>query len=169
MQPLRQQLDGKANVYRIHQNGGDSSSFVTKMKAMHETMQDPGLDKHWSFDWDVIQFNVGLHDLKYIADGKLDKERGKQVSSLAGYEKNLRQIITFLNKSFPDTSLVFATTTPVPNGEPGRVAGDAARYNQAALELLQDYPDILINDLYTLTLSNHREWWSKPGNVHFRW
>jgi len=167
MQHLRQQLGGKANVYRIHQNGGDSSSFIPKMESMHKVMRDPELDNHWSFDWDVIQFNVGLHDLKYVVGGKLDRQNGQQVNSFADYENNLRSIIAYLAQTSPDAKLIFATTTPVPEGEAGRIAGDAARYNQVALKVLQNYPDIVVNDLYALTLPNHSKWWSKPGNVHF--
>ena len=33
MEPLRKELQGKANVYRLHRNGGDSSAFITNMKS----------------------------------------------------------------------------------------------------------------------------------------
>ena len=63
--------------------------------------------------------------------------------------------------------MVFATTTPVPEGARGRDAGDARKYNAAALEVIQAYPDIAINDLFTLTLPHQAQWWRKPGNVHY--
>ncbi|MCA9018057.1 MAG: SGNH/GDSL hydrolase family protein, partial [Planctomycetaceae bacterium] len=163
----RDALKGKANVYRLYCNGGDSASFINKMQTMHDTMRDKDLKGHWDFDWDVIHFNVGLHDLKYLKDGKLDRVNGKQVTSLEEYEQNLRGIISYLKKLAPNAKLIFVTTTPVPEGEPGRVAGDAAKYNAVALKVLKDYPEIGVNDLYGFTKPHHEKWWTKPGNVHF--
>lgn len=166
-QRVRSALKGQANVYRLHCNGGDSGSFIAKMTKMHNAMRDGKLDTPWTFEWDVIQFNVGLHDLKYISGKKLDKENGKQVSSLEVYKQNLHAIVAYLKELAPGAKLIFATTTPVPKGAPGRIAGDAEKYNKAALEVLSDYPEIKINDLYTFTKPKQPEWWVAPGNVHF--
>jgi hypothetical protein len=38
-------------------------------------MFHPYYDEGWDFEWDLIHFNVGLHNLKYIVDGKLDPNR----------------------------------------------------------------------------------------------
>lgn len=167
-QRVRSVLKGQANVYRLYCNGGDSGSFIPKMTKMHDAMRHEKLDAPWTFEWDVIQFNVGLHDLKYLSGKKLDKENGKQVSSLADYKKNLRDMVAYLKKLAPNAKLIFATTTPVPEGEPGRFGGDAAKYNKAALEVLADYPEIQINDLFIFTKPNHPEWWVAPGNVHYK-
>ena len=165
---VRELLDGKANVYRLHVNGGDSSSFVSKMETLHSTMQSSKLDGHWTHEWDIIQVNVGLHDLKYVVNrSKLEKVNGTQVSSPDEYASNLKGIISFLSYHHPNAKLVFALTTPVPHGEPGRRAGDAARYNEVALKVLESHPEIVVNDLYSLTKPHHSEWWIKPGNVHF--
>ena len=166
-QRLRGQLKNQANVYRLYCNGGDSGSFIGKMAQMHTAMCDENLDAPWTFEWDVIQFNVGLHDLKYLSSGKLDKEHGVQVSSPEVYKKNLRDIVAYLKKLAPNAKLIFATTTPVPDGAQGRFAGDAAKYNQAAVEVLRDFPEITINDLFTFTKANQPQWWSKPGDVHY--
>jgi alpha-L-fucosidase len=166
-QTVREQLDGKVNVYRIQENGGDSSSFIPKMTRMHDTMRSAALDDPWSFDWDVIHFNVGLHDLKFVKDGELDKENGTRVTSIGEYEQNLRDIVEYLRVLAPDAALIFATTTPVPEGARGRIVGDAARYNAAALKALAEDPQVRNNDLYTPTFENHSSWWAKPGNVHF--
>lgn len=163
----RDALKGKANTYRLFCNGGDSSSFIKKMENMHQTMQDKNLKGHWDFDWDVIHFNVGLHDLKYMSGKKLDHINGKQVTSTEEYEKNLRSIIAYLKKLSPKAKLIFVTTTPVPQGGTGRIAGDAAKYNQVALKVLKDHPEIVVNDLYNFTKPHHKAWWTKPGNVHF--
>ena len=159
---VRAELMGKANVYRIQVNGGDSSSFVSKMDTMHETMK-----AYWTHDWDVVHFNVGLHDLKYVVNGKLDRVNGKQVSSLAEYEANLRSVVAYLKKRALKARLIFVTTTPVPQGEAGRIAGDAAKYNRVALKVMNNFPEIEINDLYGFTKPHHSNWWSKPGNVHY--
>ena len=161
-QRVRAKIEGQANVYRLFRNGGSSQGFVQLMENMHDVMCDEQLEEPWDFQWDVIHFNVGLHDLKYLLDGKLDKENGVQVTSLEDYKKNLRDIVAYLKKLAPNAKLIFATTTPVPDGAQGRFVGDAKKYNEAALEVLRDFPEIVINDLFTFTKP-----WSKPGDVHF--
>ncbi|WP_299668723.1 hypothetical protein [uncultured Polaribacter sp.] len=131
-------------------------------------MFQPYLSQGWDFEWDVIHFNVGLHDLKYVVDGKLDKQNGKQVSSLETYENNLRSIINYLKTNYPKAKLIFATTTPVPEGEPGRNAGDAKQYNTIALKVINDHKDIIINDLYKFSIPVLEKFAVRPGNVHFK-
>jgi hypothetical protein len=166
-QRVRENLDKKANVYRLYRNGSDSNGFIQKMTKMHSAMQNNALHGAWTFQWDVIHFNVGLHDLKFVKDGKLDKTNGQQVSSLEEYKNNLRNIVLYLKQLSPKAHLIFATTTPVPEDAQGRVAGDATKYNNAALEVLQEFPEVTINDLYQLTKPNHSKWWIKPGDVHY--
>jgi hypothetical protein len=163
----RASLDGLADVYRLHANGGSSKGFIELMEKFRTTMFKPHLKQGWDFEWDVIHFNVGLHDLKYVLNGKLDKENGTQVSSLRTYEHNLRSIIEYLKTTYPKAKLIFATTTPVPEGEPGRIAGDAKRYNKRALRVMRDYKDIQINDLYKFSLPVIKAHAAGPGNVHF--
>lgn len=130
------------------------------MRAEH--LMDP-----WDFSWDVIHFNVGLHDLKYVVDGKLNKVDGIQVTSPEAYAEHLRQIVRYLHEFAPEAKLIFATTTPVSEGEPGRLPGDAAVYNRVAVEVLAEFPDVVINDLHAFTQPHHADWWFAPGNVHF--
>ena len=165
---VRESLKGKACVYRLHENGGSSNDFIRKMEAFRNAMFKPNLKNGWDFEWDLIHFNVGLHDLKYVVNGKLNKEEGKQVSSLDTYESNLRHIIQYLKNNYPNAKLIFATTTPVPEGEPGRVAGDAVNYNKTALTALKDHDDIIVNDLYTYAEPVLEKYATKPGNVHFK-
>ncbi|QBG48819.1 SGNH/GDSL hydrolase family protein [Verrucomicrobia bacterium S94] len=164
---VRNLLTGKANVYRIYCNGGDSGSFIPKMQKMESVMQNPELDDPWNFAWNVIHFNVGLHDLKYIKNGKLDRDNGTQVSSVNEYKKNLRAMIGYLQETAPDAKLIFATTTPVPEGADGRFSGDAVKYNAAAMEVLKEFPEVAVNDLYRFTTPHQTEWWRGPGNVHY--
>lgn len=164
---VREELKGKASVFRIFNNGQSSHEFIPKMDKLERTMFEPYLKGGWDFEWDLIHFNVGLHDLKYMKGGELDKENGTVVSDVATYKENLHGICQFLQRKFPNTRLVFATTTPVPKNAKGRFAGDAKKYNAAALEVLKNYPSIVINDLYGFTLPNHARWMVKPGNVHY--
>ncbi|WP_372753447.1 SGNH/GDSL hydrolase family protein [Labilibaculum sp.] len=163
---VRESLEGKANVIRLFKNGGSSHNFIPNMEKMHDSMFQPSLDKGWNFKWDLIHFNVGLHDLKYLKGKHLSKE-GTLVSSLSIYKKNLDGICKYLMLKFPKTKLVFATTTPVPENAKGRYQGDSIKYNKAALEVLVNYPNIVVNDLYTFTFPHHKEWMQEPGNVHY--
>jgi len=164
---VRKSLKGKATVFRLFTNGGSSRNFISNMDRMRKAMFQPDLKGGWDFKWDLIHFNVGLHDLKYLANGHLDKKNGKQVSSINEYKANLELICRYLKTNFPDAKLIFATTTPVPPNAKGRYEGDSLRYNQAAREVLVNYPDIVINDLYTITKPHQDEWAQEPGNVHF--
>ena len=102
-----------------------------------------------------------------MAGKKLDKENGKQVTSVEAYQQNLKKIVAYLGQSSPDAKLIFATTTPVTEGANGRFAGDAEKYNAAAMKVLVNHPEITINDLFKLTKPNLTKWWTKPGDVHF--
>ncbi|WP_161636222.1 SGNH/GDSL hydrolase family protein [Saccharicrinis fermentans] len=163
---VQQCLKGKANVYRLFKNGGSSRDFIPNMEKLHSTMFQPGLKNGWNFKWDIIHFNVGLHDLKYLKGRHLDKN-GKQVSSLEEYKRNLNQICHYLKTQFPKAIIIFATTTSVPENSKGRFKGDSAKYNRAAKEVLVSYPDIIINDLYSFTLPHQKQWAQAPGNVHY--
>ena len=165
---VQKELEGKANVFRIFNNGQSSDMFIPKMETLKQTMFQPYLKGGWDFKWDVIHFNVGLHDLKYLKDGKLDKENGKQVNSTEVYKANLDAICVYLQKEYPKAKLIFATTTAVPDeGAEGRFAGDSEKYNLAAREVLVKYPSITINDLYSFTKPNASEWHIAPANVHY--
>ena len=166
-QQVRGNLANQANVYRLYRNGSDSGGFIAKMDKMHSVMQNEALKEHWDFNWDVIHFNVGLHDLKYVKAGKLDRVNGQLTASIDEYKTNLRNIVVYLKKLAPQATLIFATTTPVPEGEQGRFAGDAIKYNTAALDVLKNFPEVQINDLYQFTKPNHSQWWIKPGDVHY--
>ncbi|MBP1840035.1 SGNH/GDSL hydrolase family protein [Formosa algae] len=165
---VRKELEGQANVFRFHKNGQSSDKFIPFMETFKTTMFQPYLKEGWNFDWDVIHFNVGLHDLKYLKDGKLDKINGKQVNSIDAYKANLHKICQYLMKEYPKAKLIFATTTAVPSeGADGRFAGDSEKYNVAALSVLENYPSIQINDLYAFTKPHESEWFIKPHNVHY--
>lgn len=161
------ELDGRANVIRLPANGSHSGEIIAKMKAMQAAMSDPALADPWRFKWDIIHFNVGLHDFKYVVSGKLDKNSGTIVNSVEQYRANLLAAIAYFRAIAPDAQLIFATTTPVPEGEPGRFVEDAVRYNAVAMEVMQQ-ENIPVNDLYGFTLVHLDDWIVAPGNVHYR-
>ncbi|MFZ4766667.1 MAG: SGNH/GDSL hydrolase family protein [Roseimicrobium sp.] len=121
--------------------------------------------------WDVIHFNWGLHDLKHV---KPDTN-GAKTSDLATdppqvtvevYEKQLREIVAKLKAT--GAKLIFATTTPVPEGamKVYRTNADAIRYNEAALRVMKEN-HIAVNDLYAFALPKLQEIQIQPANVHF--
>ncbi|WP_158973909.1 SGNH/GDSL hydrolase family protein [Cellulophaga sp. L1A9] len=165
---VRASLENKADVMRLHVNGNSSHNLVNNMEVFKKALFQPYLKDGWNFEWDVIHFNVGLHDLKYLADNKLNKEAGIQVSSLEVYESNLNNIISYLKNTYPKAKLIFATTTPVPDGAEGRFAGDAKKYNKVALKVLKNHSDIIINDLYTFSIPLQKTYAEGPGNVHYQ-
>lgn len=152
---VREQLQGRANVHRIPTNGGPTTRGVSSIDA-------------WLGDgkWDVIHFNWGLHDLKYVdAQGNLIDTitNGKPQVSLEDYERNLDQLVARMKQT--GAKLIFATTTPVPEGAAGRIPSDAEKYNAAALRVMQKH-GVAIDDLYTFALPKLAEI-QLPANVHF--
>ncbi|MDO6737744.1 SGNH/GDSL hydrolase family protein [Wenyingzhuangia sp. 2_MG-2023] len=164
---VRVSLKNKACVYRLHTNGQSSDYFIPRMEALRKKMFEPFLKGGWDFEWDVIHFNVGLHDLKYLAGNKLDKEKGTQVSTLEVYEENLHKIINYLNTTYPKAKLIFATTTPVPEGADGRFSGDSIKYNEVALKVMKQYPEVVVNDLGTFSIPVLKAHGVKKGDVHY--
>jgi len=81
----------------------------------------PYLKDGWNFEWNLIHFNVGLHDLKYIANKKLNKKEGILVSSLEEYESNLRDIIHYLKSTYPKAKLVLQQQHQYPKENQGEL------------------------------------------------
>jgi acyl-CoA thioesterase-1 len=151
---VRKLLAGKANVQHPDVNCGPSAFGVEHVDQWIGR-------KHW----DVIYFNFGLHDLKYLNDqGEyVTPDKGKQVASIQQYQANLRRIVATLQRT--DAKLIFATTTPVPSGSGGRVQGDEIRYNNAALEVMREM-GIETDDLWSL-VDPSLTTLQQPHNVHF--
>jgi acyl-CoA thioesterase-1 len=62
--------------------------------------------------------------------------------------------------------LVWASTTPVPDGETGRFKGDEIKYNKAAEKIMKEN-GVMINDLYALAMPKLSRIQLPNGNVHF--
>ena len=132
-----------------------------------------GLEKidQWLGDgkWDVIHFNWGLWDVAHRNPasknfGHLDKVNGKITTSPADYEKNLRTLVARMKKT--GAVLIWASTTPVPDGEPGRVKGDEVKYNAVAAKVMAEN-GVIIDDLYAAALPKLKDI-QNPANVHFK-
>lgn len=145
--PVRKHLEGKANVHRIPTNGGPSSKGIASIDAWL------GASK-----WDVIHFNWGIHDLKFMPDGK------RQVEP-ADYEKNLRVLVAKMKAV--GAKLIWATITPIPDGDlqPPRKFGDEGEYNAIAKKIMEDN-GIDINDLNARVMPELDKL-QKPKDVHF--
>lgn len=155
--PVRELLKGKANVHRIPENGGPTTRGLEKLSAWLGTSK-----------WDVIHFNWGLHDLKYVgAKGDLiqnvtDAGSHPQVL-LPDYEKNLAELVTRLKAS--GAKLIWCSTTPVPEGAKGRVPGDEVKYNEAAARVMAA-AGIRTDDLFTHAQAKIKEI-QRPADVHY--
>lgn len=156
--PVRELLKGKANLHRIPANGGPTTNGLKNLKA-------------WLGDskWDVIHFNWGLHDLKYIVDDPSKRADPKAPGAhvqvpLADYEKNLRELAAQLKAT--GAKLIWCSTTPVIEGSEGRIARDEVRYNEAAARVMKE-AGIPTDDLWTHANAKLKEIQLPNGNVHF--
>ncbi len=118
--------------------------------------------------WDVIHFNWGLHDMKYI-DGLTNMtavSKGKQWVPVEQYEPNLRLLVRRLKKT--GAKLVWCTTTPVPEGVFGRVPKTELAYNAAALRVMRS-EGVQVNDLHAFVGSPEQRlaMGGKPKDVHY--
>jgi len=152
--PLQEKLK---DISVITHNEGNAQHTANGLKKLDEWLGNTR--------WDVIHFNFGLHDLKYIDEqGKnTSAETGKQQIPIDQYERNLDEIVQRLKKT--GAKLIFATTTPVPDGTGIRVKGDAVIYNRAAERAMKKH-GVQINDLYSFALPRLDEI-QRPQNVHF--
>ena len=163
--PVRAILQGKANVYRVmsadgHKpgNGGDTRMGLAGL--------DPWLAGH---RWRVIHFNWGLWDLCYrdpasTNHGNRDKVRGTLAVSLEEYARNLEQLVGRLKAT--GATLIWASTTVIPQGEIGRFAGDELKYNRVAAAVMARH-GVQINDLHALTVVMPADKFRAPGDVHY--
>jgi lysophospholipase L1-like esterase len=151
---VRERLRHRADVYRPDENCRDTGYGLSRIE-------------HWlgARRWDVIHFNFGLHDLKHTdaSGGLVSPATGKRVNTVAQYEANLRQLAERLQRT--GARLVFATTTPVPEGAHGRIPQDERAYNDAARRVMKDF-GIPVTDLHGVAAAQPGRL-QQPANVHF--
>jgi hypothetical protein len=155
--PVRDLLKGKANVHRPLTNCGPTSKGINE------------IDK-WLGDgkWDVIHFNWGLHDLKYMGPkgqnlADPNDSTSKQQVPPEDYEKNLDKLVGRLKKT--NAQLIWRNTTPVPPGSKGRVVGHSAEYNAIAARVMKKH-GVPTHDLYTFS-KERMDKIMRKANVHF--
>jgi acyl-CoA thioesterase-1 len=159
--PVRELLAGKANLHRPRANCGPTTSGLAGLDSWLAT---GGEGKKW----DVIHFNWGLHDLKYLGpkgenlQDPSDPKNRQQVPP-AEYEKNLRELVKRLQAT--EAKLIWRNTTPVPKGAKGRVVGDSAKYNEIAAKIMKE-AGIPTQDLYSYSLERQDEI-QRKADVHF--
>jgi len=152
--PLQKLLEGKVVVQH---NPGNAAHTANGLAKLDEWLGGT--------HWDVIHFNHGLHDLKYVDEQgrNTSVDKGRQQIPVDQYQKNLEELVTRLKKT--GAKLIFATTTPVPDGTGIRVKDDAKKYNVAAERVMKKH-SVIINDLYSFALP-HLDEIQRPQNVHF--
>lgn len=149
---VRKELAGVANVLRIPENAGPTARGL-------------GNIERWLGDaqWDVIHFNWGLHDLKRLNEaGKMDSSAAPHVPPRA-YRRNLKKLVKRLKET--NAKLIWASTTPVPEGASGRLKGDDVTYNEIAARVMKKQA-VRVNDLYACVLPE-LEKLQRPKNAHF--
>jgi acyl-CoA thioesterase-1 len=152
---VKELMKGKAEV--VHPKG-NCEATVVGLKNLTAWLGDT--------KWQVIHFNWGLHDMKYVKDDKgtmTTVAEGKQWVPVAEYEKNLDELVTRLEKT--GAKLIWADTTPVPDGAKGRVPSDVAKYNAAAERVMTAHhiPTDDLNAVATAHLDLQN-----PHDVHYK-
>jgi len=103
--------------------------------------------------YEVIHFNWGLWDLR----------NGGTAVPVDEYEKNLREIVRQLKAT--NAKLIWASTTPVPEGAAGRTNKEVLAYNAAAKKIMEENK-IPCDDLYAFA-QPRLDKIQQAKNVHF--
>lgn len=155
---VRKRLHGKADVFRIPENGKYTAFGLGKV--------DKWLGER---KWDVIHFNWGLWDICYRnpeskTQGNRDKKAGTLTTTPEEYAENLESLVERLRET--GASLIWCSTTPVPEFELGRISGDEIKYNHVA-EVIMEEHGVRTNDLHSHALKKLPEIGKGRGDVHF--
>lgn len=155
---VKQGLSDIAYVERID---GNAASTMNGLKKINSWLDGKSFD--------IIHFNWGLHDIAYRNEdsphkNKLDKFNGKKKVEIEDYKLNLQNLVDRLKKT--GALLIWASTTAVPDDEPGRFPKDVVAYNSVASIVMQNN-GIITNDLYSISKSFDQDMFVAPNNVHF--
>lgn len=163
---VRELLQGKADVFRPTSADGSKPQ-----NCLGTTFGVEKIDGWLAGNkWAVIHFNWGLHDMKHVAAPGADENSSQAhdpvQATVEEYRRNLEAIVRKLEAT--GAKLIFATTTPVAEGttNPLREADAPARYNAAALQIMQAH-GIAVDDLFTLCEPQLAKL-QTPKNVHFK-
>lgn len=157
MLDVRRALSGKANVFRPKTNCGPTTRGLKEIE-------------NWIGDrkWDVIHFNFGLHDLKFmgskgqnLADpNAADSHRQVPIEQ---YAANINTIVQRLKKT--GAIIIWRETTPVPVGAKGRLPGDSVKYNAAAAKVIAEAGGIQVDPFFAYSQSIAKD--QRPKDVHY--
>jgi acyl-CoA thioesterase-1 len=157
-QPVRQNLAGKAEVFRPPVNCQHTAYGLSQIKKWL------GKEK-----WDVIHFNWGIWDTHMLdANGQLIRDEANAVGPMhlrhtpEQYRENLEQLVKTLEAT--GAKLIWANTTPVMS-RTGKRFEDVSNLNRVAAEVMQKHK-IPVNDLYSAVLPNAAKW-QTADKVHF--
>jgi len=129
-------LGNEANVYftLTPRSAFDGKEFMSSCYRIRE--------------WDLVHINYGLSSMRHEdEEGHLaNVSAGKPVVSPLEYNQTLSGVVNFFLGS--NRKRIWATTTPIPEGVTGYVAGMAKRIN-AQYETLIGARQFFINDLYS--------------------
>jgi lysophospholipase L1-like esterase len=134
----RTALAGKANVHRAPANCGPTASGLKHLDAWLGEKR-----------WDLIHFNFGIHDRN---------------TPLADYTARLEQLVERLEKT--GATLVWATTTPIPDKPEARQTATSIVDRNAAAAVVMARHGVAIDDLFTF-ITPHLAAVQPPGDVHF--
>lgn len=153
---VEQQLAGKANVFHSPGNAQGTRN------ALRPQPQGGTLLDTWLADdfYDVIYWNFGIHDMRRDVGPYSPLRWGEPEV----YSANLRTIARRLEQT--GSSLVFATSTPLIEGNPNVKAGDELLYNDIARGIMAD-EGVPLSDLYYWVFPNADEWQIGNGNLHY--
>ena len=146
--PTRDLLKGRANVHRVPVNASSSGLGLSQMNKWLGGAR-----------WDVIHFNFGLHDAKQLPEGLGHAD-------LDVYEKNLRELVKQMKAT--GAKLIWATTTPVPNGgvlAPNRRFDSVDKYNAVALKVMKEN-GVAVDDL-NAAIAPHLGTMQQKNDVHY--
>ncbi len=154
---VREELAGVANVHRP----SDNSRMTTYgLEHLSEWITVNGSSR-----WDVIYFNFGLHDMVYVDENGegTTPELGSFRTPLDQYQQNLMQIAALLQST--GATVIFANTTPVPEGAPNRPPETVDLFNQAATDVMAQL-GIPIHDLNSF-VAGHSMPLHITSDIHF--
>jgi acyl-CoA thioesterase-1 len=159
---VRALLTDRVNVHRPNANCG--ATFIGLRDL------DKWLDGR---KWDVIHFNHGVHDLRYCFGGDPYKmgsddigfptaETGAPRTSLADYEKNLRELVGRLKTT--GAKLIWGNTTPIEKYFRGYDPVLVPQYNAVAARVMKEN-GVCINDLNAVVTADQAAL-QAPDGVH---
>lgn len=137
-QTVRKKFAGKANVHRAPANCGPTSTGLKKIDV-------------WLGDgkWDVIHFNFGIHD---------------RSTPIADYKLRLEQLVERMKQT--DATLVWASTTPIPDVPKKKFSAQSIiDRNVAAAEVMKRH-NVITDDLFSAITPRLAEL-QNPEDVHF--